>query len=81
MLRSLATEMQEPCLARWMGLFAPFWVRSPQTWRRGSEISLLNHLLVLYGVRLIYSQWFRNDHFPGIQMALLVHSAQGKGAV
>ena len=65
MLRSLATEMQEPCLARWMGLFAPFWVRSPQTWRRGSEISLLNHLFVLYEVpTFLYSQWFRNDHFP-----------------
>jgi hypothetical protein len=45
-------------------VFAPFWKRRPDTWKKDSGTSLLDHLFVLYDVpKFLYSGWA--EDLPG----------------
>src|SRR5262249_42667421 len=43
-------------------LFAPFWVRRPQTWKNKGATSFLDHQFVRHAVpAFLYADWFRLD--------------------
>jgi hypothetical protein len=67
-IKSVGARLQCPHLARYLCLFAPFWVRSPQTWNPSGETPLLDHLFVLHHVPgFLYPEWFRELEFPRLK--------------
>lgn len=64
-VKSWGDNLQYPHLAKYICLFAPFWIRSPQTWSENGERSLIDHLFVLYDVPdFLYYQWFYEPEVP-----------------
>jgi len=60
MLKLAAEQGNEPWLAIKVGLFAPFWIRSPHTWDQQSNF--LDHVFVRHPVpQFLYSDWTRRD--------------------
>ena len=54
---------RRPEIAKSLCLFAPFWIRTPDTWDSDGQTSLLDHLFVLYDVpECLCSEWFRDTY-------------------
>ncbi len=59
-VRSAAASSRCPYLAKRLCLFAPFWIRSPQTWNPEGDSNILDHLLLRYEIpRFLYAEWLR----------------------
>src|SRR5262249_20135946 len=58
----VAKTFHNPDLAKRITLFAPFWVRRPQTWKNKGATSFLDHQFVRHAVpAFLYADWFRLD--------------------
>ena len=68
-----------------VNLFAPFWIRSPGSWKAGAGVSLVDHLFVKYRVpAFLYSCWSSKsmsawtlDQSVGIDQIWFIELAQG----
>ncbi|WP_414660129.1 PcfJ domain-containing protein [Horticoccus sp. 23ND18S-11] len=48
--------------ARNVCLFAPFWIRSPRTWKRNSQLTLAEHIFAAHPVpSFLHAEWHRRD--------------------
>lgn len=62
-LRLAAEQISEPQLAIQVGLFSPFWIRSPRSWNQ--DTNFLEHVFVRYPVpKFLYSEWTRGYDIP-----------------
>ena len=57
-------------------LFAPFWIRRPETWKKDGDRTLLDHLFSRYEVpEFLHAEWCRSQDVPRFKWLMLVHPA------
>lgn len=58
-----ANNLQNMQVAKAIMFFSPFWIRSPQTWKGGDEISFIKHIFTEYDVpQFLYKEWFQKEY-------------------
>jgi len=58
-----SNTLQNTLVAKAIMFFSPFWIRSPQTWEGGDEISFIKHIFTEYDVpEFLYSEWFQEEY-------------------
>lgn len=60
-IKNSVDSEQGEFIAKWACLLAPFWLKSPKTWKKESGVHILDHIFTLYKTpNILIQQWLTN---------------------
>ena len=77
-LKEISNERENPDIWKLLLLFSPFWIRSPLSWSKESDISLVEHLFVRYRAPgYLYHVWEKTSRIDFNWLTWFLIIAQG----